>query len=340
VLTATLRSCSIINRMETTELARDETATMAALRRLAVLDDMLWRLRQEVLPTRMVAGALGAIVAALGAEGAAIVATGAGAAEARMRHRAGVAPEPLPLTLPALVDRDAAPVMIKGRDYLACPCRTRFHPPEFLLVWRAEHAPLWSEDDCRVVDAAAGLLRLVLEHEAIQQETVSQSRTDPLTGLPDRRGFAEALTRRIGRLDHDGLPGTILLIDVDGLGAVNARAGLETGDAVLRTLAALLHAAFRPTDLVARVGGGVFGVWMDGADELAAAERAEALRGAAADRWAGLAAEAVVMPSLSIAIGTRWCREGEDVDALMARVDALLGEVKRTVPGTCRVSQG
>ena len=315
-----------------------ETAA-AALRRLAVLDDMLWRLRQEVLPARMVAAALGALGAALGAEGAAILASGEDGAVGAMRYCVGAVPDPLP-ALPALAHAGAAAVAVAGREYLACPCCARFRPAEFLLLWRAARAPRWSADDCRVIDAAAGLLRIILEHEAIQQETVRQTRTDPLTGFADRRGFADALTRRIGRLEPDGLPGTLLLIDVDGLGALNARAGLEPADAVLCALAALLQATFRPTHLLARVAGGRFAVWMDGADELAAAERAEALSAAAAAKLTPLAAEAGPMPALSIAIGTRWCRDSEEADALMARVDAVLCEVKRTAPGTWRVSRG
>ena len=312
-----------------------------ALRRLAVLEDLLWRLRQEVLPARMIAAALGVLAAALGAEGGAIVAAADAAAEP-VGYCFGAAPELLaPIILDIAGRADAAPTVLPaagGPEYLACPCRARFRRPEFLLFWRAAGEVPWSAEDCRLLDAAAGLLRLLLEHEAIQQETVLQARTDPLTGLADRRGFTDELARRIDRLERDGLPGTLLLMDADGLGRVNERAGLETGDAVLRVLAVLLRGTFRPTDLLGRVGGDEFAVWLDGADALAAAERADALNVAAAVRLAALAAGP--MPSLSIGIATRWPGDGEELDALMARVDAVLREVKQTARGTWRVANG
>jgi diguanylate cyclase (GGDEF)-like protein len=313
-------------------------AAMVAVARLAVLEDMLWRLRQEVLPTRMIAAALGALAAALGAEGAAIVAVGPGA-DAPVRHLVGAPPEPLPAAI-LTADGAAHAGAAAGRQYLACPCWTRFRPPEALLLWRAERAPPWPADACGVLVAAAGLLRLVLEQEAIQVEMASQTRADPLTGLADRRGFGDEMARRIDRLEREGLPGALLLIDVDALGAFNARAGLEAGDAVLIALAALLRTTFRPTDLLARMGGDEFAVWLDGADELATAERAEALRAAAAVGLAALTVDAGPMPSLSMGIGTRWPGEGEEAETLLARVDAVLQEVKRSAPGTWRVSQG
>lgn len=325
------------------EITEDEPggAEAAALRRLGVLDDLLWRLRQEVLPERMIAAALGVLAAALGAEGAAVIAVSGEFAEP-VRHLVGTAPELLAAAMPGIPGlAGAAPAAAATADheYLACPCRSRFRPGELLLLWRAAREPPWSADDCAILDAASAVLRLVMEHEAIQQEIVNQAHTDPLTGLADRRAFDDDLRRRIDRLERDGLPGTLLLIDVDGLAQLNERAGLEAGDAALCALAARLRTTFRPTDLLARVGGGEFAIWLDGADELAAAERAETLRAAAGARLAGLP-EPGTVPSLSIGIGARWPGEGEEMDALIARVDRVLREVKQTAPGTWRVSRG
>ncbi len=158
------------------------------------------------------------------------------------------------------------------------------------------------------------MIRVVLEHEAIQEELANQSRNDPLTGLFNRRAFADELTRRIDRLEREQLPGTLMIIDVDGLERLNKSAGLDTGDAALSALASLLRATFRPADLLGRLGSDEFAAWLDGADDFAAAERAEALRVGGASILADIAAGHEPALSVSIGIGTRWPGSGEEIE--------------------------
>ncbi len=92
------------------------------------------------------------------------------------------------------------------------------------------------------------------------------SRTDPLTGLANRRAVEEqlplelaVLRREIGRSgalvapDYHGC--AVFLLDLDHFKAVNDRWGHETGDAVLRATAASLRSVLREVDLVVRWGG-------------------------------------------------------------------------------------
>ena len=118
---------------------------------------------------------------------------------------------------------------------------------------------------------------MVLEHEAIQREMGRQARTDPLTGLLNRRAFLEEMSRHIDRLDREEQPGTLLFADLDYFKPVNDRLGHEVGDEVLVRTANVLRNTVRPTDLVARLGGDEFALWMNGADHMTAAERAEHL---------------------------------------------------------------
>jgi diguanylate cyclase (GGDEF)-like protein len=101
---------------------------------------------------------------------------------------------------------------------------------------------------------------------------------DPLTGLPNRRAFAEhvedALTdRRGGALGHVA----VLFVDVDDFKLVNDSLGHRAGDRLLETVADRLGAALRPQDVVARFGGDEFVILVadvvDGADAMAVAER-------------------------------------------------------------------
>ncbi|RUN78470.1 GGDEF domain-containing protein [Sphingomonas sp. TF3] len=97
------------------------------------------------------------------------------------------------------------------------------------------------------------------------------SETDPLTGLPNRRG----LERRFGELcaTHAQRPMAIALCDVDHFKAVNDRFGHETGDRVLKTIAGELRSVKNRGGYVVRLGGEEFAVLLpDHALERAGAE--------------------------------------------------------------------
>ena len=81
---------------------------------------------------------------------------------------------------------------------------------------------------------------------------------DSLTGLPNRRCFGEQLDRALAQVEpaHPGL--ALFYIDLDGLKAINDRHGHDTGDELLKIVAARLRAALREQDVVSRLGGDEF----------------------------------------------------------------------------------
>lgn len=338
--------------VDVTEDERWQMAASVGMRRLGVLDHTLWRLRQEIAAPDMIGAALAALAAAIGADAAAVVRAPARRGRATdadvevasaLRHQSGAFPPAALASVLELIGQGAARAMTarsETAEFLLCPCLTRFRPAETLALWRAgPQSARWTTEDCEIAGSAAGVLRVVLEQEAIQEEMFNQARTDPLTGLYNRRAFADELARRIERLEREELPGTLLLVDVDGLDALNHAAGVTAGDGALCAVAALLRATFRPADLLGRLGGDEFAAWLDGADDFAAAERAEALRSGGAARLAEHAGAYALALSLSIGIGTRWPGRGEEIDALMHRVDQVVHEIKATDPGHWRVSR-
>ena len=94
---------------------------------------------------------------------------------------------------------------------------------------------------------------------------------DALTGLPNRALFQREFTESVERAARrDGQVGLILL-DLDHFKDVNDTLGYEAGDALLRSVAERLTAAYRKTDTVARLGGDEFAVilpYINGPEDL------------------------------------------------------------------------
>lgn len=84
------------------------------------------------------------------------------------------------------------------------------------------------------------------------------ARIDPLTGVPNRRAFYEALQRERHRLKRHHRPVTLVYIDLDHFKEVNDNFGHQAGDSVLITVANVMSKNLRQGDLVARLGGDEF----------------------------------------------------------------------------------
>lgn len=314
----------------------------AALRRGEVLDHILWRMGQEVMAPRMMNAALDALMNALGAEGAAVIDLRAGTDTPALLHQTGAGAADVLAAAAALLAGATDPAEATaqdGRPILVTACQTRFGENAGLALWRTPGSRGWDREDEMVIGAVAGFIRMVLEHQAIQQEMVRQARTDPLTGLLNRRAFLEEMERHIERLDREDQPGTLMFADLDYFKPVNDRLGHEAGDHVLVRTAALLRATVRPSDLVARLGGDEFAIWLDGTDHMTAAERAERLRVQVPDELREIAAELDRTPSLSIGIATRSAGSGEPIDSLLHRADMAMYQVKRSGRGHWRVAR-
>lgn len=117
-----------------------------------------------------------------------------------------------------------------------------------------------------------GALRMVGLVEARRMAAT----TDSLTGLLNRRAFAETIERELA--SADGQPMTLLMIDLDHFKQINDRHGHRTGDAALQAVADVLQASTRRGLIAARWGGEEFVVAVPRTKEEAALFAAERLR--------------------------------------------------------------
>jgi diguanylate cyclase (GGDEF)-like protein/PAS domain S-box-containing protein len=316
---------------DVTEEEERNAALAAALRREALTDAVLQEARAEVLADGMLTGAARALLPAIGAAGVAVL------------RRAGseLIPlvklgDPLPglVTLGAIAAQGAgsgprATLCPEGRPLLVAPAYQPGQGEGLLMLWRAPGGRAWDEEEHALVRAAADVIGIMLAHQALQAEMFRQARTDPLTGLMNRRAFLEELTRRLDRLDRERQPGALLYVDLDNFKPVNDRLGHEAGDAALRAAAQLLRGAVRPTDLVARIGGDEFALWLDGADQTIATRRAERLLGDAPLALAHVSLDASLPISFSIGIAVRAGGTREDLSHMIMRADSAMYAAKR-----------
>ena len=78
---------------------------------------------------------------------------------------------------------------------------------------------------------------------------------DPLTGMFNRRGFAEACSRVIEREANAGRPVTVMIFDIDHFKGINDRFGHPAGDEILKLFSAVVVNNLRLSDLSGRIGG-------------------------------------------------------------------------------------
>jgi diguanylate cyclase (GGDEF)-like protein len=146
--------------------------------------------------------------------------------------------------------------------------------PAFLIARNDEVGLLAQE----LTDANATLL---IQKEEILQRTnqlESESHTDALTGLYNRRYLFSEGTRLYERWQRDGAAIAVLMIDLDRLKRVNEKFGHQSGDEVLAAVARILKQQCRPYDLVARYGGEEFVVMLEALSYGSGASTAQRIR--------------------------------------------------------------
>jgi diguanylate cyclase (GGDEF)-like protein len=213
-----------------------------------------------------------------------------------------------------------------GRPILAGPWRTPTGRNVVVVFWRKTGGEQWGKQDYRLILMAAAALGAVPLNFVRLKEPAWRGPVDDLTGLPRARKLVEDLPRYFARLDRDGLPGTLIIASIDDIKRINEAFGHETSDDILRQIAKSFQASIRPTDVVARLAGEDFAIWLN-------AVEADASRLAAALRQPGLCV------SLSIGIATRRSGSGETIISLMRRADHAMHEARDAGHGNWRVSQ-
>jgi diguanylate cyclase (GGDEF)-like protein len=186
--------------------------------------------------------------------------------------------------------------------------------------------------------SVVGLVKMLREIRANEENLARLAITDSLTGISNRRHLFSELEQELRRANRNGHPVSVLMADLDHFKAINDRHGHGIGDVVLVEVAARCTKTLRSVDLYGRVGGEEFVVVLPETNADAAAIAAERVRNALSGKPITTVGGPLEV-TISLGIATHDPRHpnageppGENVSelaqCLLRRADAALYEAK------------
>jgi diguanylate cyclase (GGDEF)-like protein/PAS domain S-box-containing protein len=170
-----------------------------------------------------------------------------------------------------------------------------------------------------------GVLQDVTERKRADAELRAAAETDFLTGACNRRFLFDAGQRELERCQRQGLPFSLIGMDIDHFKQINDRHGHEAGDRVLVAVAARIRDAIRGSDVFARVGGEEFVLILPGTSLATATQIAEKMRAMVRELPVTTIPEPLRITA-SFGVATD---QGGTLDSLLRTADAAMYEAKQ-----------
>jgi diguanylate cyclase (GGDEF)-like protein len=190
-----------------------------------------------------------------------------------------------------------------------------------------------NELEKRVEDRTKELMDLneKLKHEIAERMRVEDAlakaaKSDPLTGLLNRRAMLEHLEYEARRYDRNRTPFVVLLGDIDKFKDINDSYGHDVGDYVLRCVAGILRDSIRTQDLLARWGGEEFLILLPDTDLKGGLVVAEKLRSRLANEMHCIEGDKL---KLTLSIGVADYSAGQTLNECIKAADMSLYDAKR-----------
>ena len=191
-----------------------------------------------------------------------------------------------------------------------------------LNLYRGGEDVAFDDQEAQVIERFAAMVALAFSSARQREMLRTQARTDPLTGLLNRRAYYERLTEELARAGRTGSPLSVVLLDIDRFKPINDTYGHAEGDRVLCAIGEVLQATVRIDETVARFGGEEFALIAAGAEPVQAVEAADRAR-------AAIARVSAHGKALSASAGVAtWPAHGSTPDELLEAADRALYQAK------------
>ena len=166
---------------------------------------------------------------------------------------------------------------------------------------------------------------LMLANEFTTNELRQLAEIDSLTSIFNRRAFFTLLNKALHQSQRTGMGLAVLVVDLDHFKSINDTYGHQGGDEVLRHFVQTATQCLRQQDVMGRLGGEEFAIFLPGVDAKGAQVVAERLRAAVASRPAALQQGS---HALTISLGLTLCVPGDTPDTALHRADQAMYQAK------------
>jgi len=184
-----------------------------------------------------------------------------------------------------------------------------------------------SKTDALETSLAASKQQIDVLHDTL--ETVrTESMTDALTGIANRKRFDESLALEIEAANETNEPLSLVFGDIDHFKKFNDTFGHQTGDQVLRLVAFSIRETVKGRDLAARYGGEEFAVILPQTNMKAAMTVSDQMRKAVMAKELVKKSTGESLGTITMSFGVSLFRSGESAENLIARADAALYTAK------------
>ncbi|MDX0023558.1 diguanylate cyclase [Sinorhizobium meliloti] len=170
-----------------------------------------------------------------------------------------------------------------------------------------------------------GFIERERRQAARERRLSNEAKIDPLTGLLNRRSFQERYERRIRSRHRAG--SALLVIDLDHFKNINDANGHDAGDIVLQSVGHLLAQTVREEDVVARIGGEEFVVFLPDIELGDARTLAERIRLTVQEAGIEMAGRKI---TITTSVGGHWDRDDVDLATALKRADVALYRAKES----------
>ena len=201
---------------------------------------------------------------------------------------------------------------------------TRFFEPQLGIYFEASTSPILNQKS--EVIGTVCVVKDITERQKKEEQLYYMATHDGPTGLPNRSLFNDHLLLALHRAHRNHQKLAIMLIDMDRFKDVNDTLGHKVGDKLLRAIADRFKSCLRKSDIIARMGGDEFLLFLSPINQTEDAyTAAQKILTASQKPFVVDGREITITPSIGIAI---YPTNGKDIDSLVKNADIAMYNAK------------